>query len=832
MNKALRLLFRPLLMMILLGLSFASLATTYTAVSNGNWSAGATWGGTSPGTVISGSDTVVIPNHIGVTLDTNIIVNGTQASFSLIGSMSGQYSFTLSSGTLSGTGSLAVSALKVDTFGLFSLTGYVYVNTLDNSSPLLDISSYFSVATSITFTAGTIQANGGADIILGTNTMFYMHGGALHYNGGLIHSSGGYDIIYSDNDTSVGIEATLSGLKNVTINMPSSSSRVSLYVGLTVPGILSIQSGILVLTGEPLTVDSLLNTASGGAIFSDSLSDITIGASRSIGVNTMTFAPSGNKVRNLTLSMTPSATVVLGSDLIVSGTLMTLNGGLDLNGHMLTVNGEITPSAVGYLISNSSSRIVINSAPSNVDFLIFAPGRDTVGSITVNIPPSGRYISLRSDVVVSNTLFLNRGSLYLNGYSLTLNGTVSTASGTVMSNSSSNIIVSGAGSGGTIAFANGLNTVRSMTINTDSANSLKLGSDAVISGLLTLDGGSLDLNTYNLTLASVSCSGTGTISGSSSSGLFLNGYGTTNNIAFTPGRAILQKLNLNMRNLGTVSLSSDLTISDSLTLIYGKLDINNYILSLSSGGVITGGASYSYVMTSGIGRLSATIANAGTLVKFPIGSASHYAPVAMTNNSSAPGIFSLNAHSGILSGGTSGYDYSTNQSSVNTSWDITSSISAGANVNLEMYWDSTMEVNGFDRSHSFVSHYSGGAWDSRVNTAALAHGRGSYSMPINGFTAFGSFAIFDRNTSTQISEIGNANYVSLCPNPASEMVHFEVPGPGSTFDVSVYDLSGQLIMKQTVMNSYISVSSLPDGIYHVIATDRDKVYRSKLVIAK
>ena len=105
-------------------------------------------------------------------------------------------------------------------------------------------------------------------------------------------------------------------------------------------------------------------------------------------------------------------------------------------------------------------------------------------------------------------------------------------------------------------------------------------------------------------------------------------------------------------------------------------------------------------------------------------------------------------------------------------------------------------------------------------------------MPINGFTAFGSFAIFDRNTSTQISEIGNANYVSLCPNPASEMVHFEVPGPGSTFDVSVYDLSGQLIMKQTVMNSYISVSSLPDGIYHVIATDRDKVYRSKLVIAK
>ena len=64
-----------ILTIALVGLSQTSLATTYTASANGNWSAAATWGGTAPGANITSADAIVIPLGTTVTLDENVTVN-------------------------------------------------------------------------------------------------------------------------------------------------------------------------------------------------------------------------------------------------------------------------------------------------------------------------------------------------------------------------------------------------------------------------------------------------------------------------------------------------------------------------------------------------------------------------------------------------------------------------------------------------------------------------------------------------------------------------------------------------------------------------------------
>ena len=50
-----------LTMILLFGVSYASMAATYTATASGNWSSSTTWGGTgAPGFNISGADNIII----------------------------------------------------------------------------------------------------------------------------------------------------------------------------------------------------------------------------------------------------------------------------------------------------------------------------------------------------------------------------------------------------------------------------------------------------------------------------------------------------------------------------------------------------------------------------------------------------------------------------------------------------------------------------------------------------------------------------------------------------------------------------------------------------
>jgi hypothetical protein len=303
-------------------------------------------------------------------------------------------------------------------------------------------------------------------------------------------------------------------------------------------------------------------------------------------------------------------------------------------------------------------------------------------------------------------------------------------------------------------------------------------------------------------------------------------------ISFASG-STLNNLTLNINSAGSASLGSNLSVGGMLTLTNGTLDIGTNNLSITGSGSIQGGSSASYVLTSSSGSLIMTLANAGASAMFHVGTMAHYAPVAVTNNSSSSGSFNVNAHSGVYANGTSGSDISATRSAVNTSWNVESSISSGANVNLEMYWNTSMEANGFDHTQAYVSHYVNSAWNTTTTAAATAHGSGSFSLALNGVTSFSPFAVFDRNTSTGIAEETTvSNTLSIYPIPAQTLIYMSSIDPAVKYSVSIYNSSGQLVLSRVENNDVLDISSLSNGAYNVMVNQQGAISRGKIVVAK
>jgi hypothetical protein len=68
-----------------------------------------------------------------------------------------------------------------------------------------------------------------------------------------------------------------------------------------------------------------------------------------------------------------------------------------------------------------------------------------------------------------------------------------------------------------------------------------------------------------------------------------------------------------------------------------------------------------------------------------------------------------------------------------------------------------------------------------------------------------------------IQDFGSRNEISIYPNPADNVITVSVKAFTSAMDVSVYDILGQLQLKQTLYKNKqdIDISGLSKGIYMV-----------------
>ncbi|MDZ4745397.1 MAG: T9SS type A sorting domain-containing protein [bacterium] len=450
----------------------------------------------------------------------------------------------------------------------------------------------------------------------------------------------------------------------------------------------------------------------------------------------LTFAQTGQTLRNLTVAVGAANAVRLASDLVVEGTTTLTSGTLDISNVDLTIGGALT--GAGQIATNATSGLTINTIGGLSTPLQFTGG--TIGDLTTNIGQAGS-ITLGSDLIVANMLDLNSGTLILNGNDLTIvGGLASEGVGTISSTATSSInILSGAVTAGRLAFDAAANTVNDLTIAVGSGN--------------------------------------------------------------------------------VVNLTSAANIVGDLTLTSGRLDIANNILAIASTGTIVGGNATSFIQTGVAGAVSMVVnAGASAATVFPVGTATGFFPANISlQPGSGSGTVNVGAITGVFAQGTTGSLISDTEASVNNTWNISSNIASNLRMNMELAWQAAAEVNGFNRTQAYISHYTNSAWDANATGAASVRADGMYSLQRSDVQSLSPFAIFDGTTSDVASEVAS-NY-NVYPSPATDVVVIEsLVNASAPTTIDIVDAQGRIVASSVMMpggSHIISVNALSTGVYFI-----------------
>lgn len=780
-----------------------------------------TSGSATAGVELSGSGlqdiTVDVGNGNNVTLSSDLDVNGTlhltggslvlsgndlTVSGDVSSSGSGYISSTSSSNiTINANGGLSGS-LSFDGNGNTVNDFTINVGSSNSAS----ISGMLTVEGTLGLTDGSLDFSDATLVIDGTVD----GSGSLMGNG-----SSTLNII-----TSGGISSALhfaSGSEMVgdfMINVGSGNS-VTVVSDLSVHGTLDLNSGSdLDISGQSLTIGSSGDIMGSGSIIANGSSSIIINAG---GGTTSNLSISGSSVGSLTVNTGSGNSVSLAGDVNVSGNLSLQGGSLDLNNNDLTISGDIASGGSGNISSSGSSNIWITGNSSTSGSLSFSGSGNTVGNLTVDLG-SGNSVALGSDLMVNGTLDLNGGSdLDISGQTLTIgsSGDIS-GSGSLMVDGSSNLVVNANG-GTTSDISLSGSSMGSFTIDAGNGNSVNLGSDANVSGDLNLQSGMLDLNGNNLIISGdISAGGSGTITSSSSSNISISGSAsTTGSLNFSSGGNTVGDFTVDITNNGSVSVGSDMMVDGALTFDNGSVNIGSNQLTISASGSISGAGNDSYIITSAGGSLAIDVSSGGGSVNFPVGTSSNFSPANITLNS-GNGTVMVGAMTDVYAQGTSGTDLSTTQPVVDATWNIESSISSNLDMDIELMWSSGMEVNGFDNSAVYISHYTNGNWDATATASATAEGNGMFSIQRNNITSLSPFAVFDQNTVTGIAPTVVNDNMEVYPNPVVNNM-FLTNIDNTPVSVDVMNMTGQVVKTFSVNNSTatLSLDDLSTGSYFV-----------------
>ena len=279
--------------------NFVAYSATFTAVLSGNWSSSTTWGGAAP-SFNPTTDIIIIPSGINVNMDNNVTINNASAVLNVSGALSNSANtLTLTSGTISGAGTINVSGVTLGAGAIFSFTGYLTTNTLSNAATSLQAGANVMVNQTLTLTSGIFTIKSGGTLGAANNTTIVLAGGQLAVSGGTLALGSNYNVNYTTSGVTGGAELTGSGLKNVTVNT-GSGNNVTLASDLTVNGTLSMTSGTLDLGGKNLTITGDLASSGTGTIKSTSTSNIVLNSTSGI-AGTLDFAGTSNAVNNLTV---------------------------------------------------------------------------------------------------------------------------------------------------------------------------------------------------------------------------------------------------------------------------------------------------------------------------------------------------------------------------------------------------------------------------------------------------------------------------------------------------------------------------------------------------
>lgn len=741
-----------------LGLFFSTAANAaFTAVTSGNWSSAATWGGIAPTATVSNQD-ITIPSGITVTLDADVTFAGLLNSFAVNGTLSNTTGngITITQGALTGNGNISVNRLSFSTLGTSSFSGNLNLKKFVNSTTVLGIAAMVNVSDTLELAGGNIILNTNANLTMLSNSTIKVNNGSMTIGGGIFNSGNAYNVMYVGTSKTTGIELNTATLQHMYLNMNNNNQTVTLNSNITVNGNVNSQSGKLTLNGMHLTTKGDITLGGGSTINSDASSMMTIEGSGSL--SNMLMFDAGSIINTLTINRTTSGMVKLGSTLVVDGKVNLMEGAFSIeSGGMLTM----------------------------------------ASSSTVHIE--------------MGTLAVNTGSFNgISAYNVEYMGSTDATSGIELN-------------------ASGLNNVWVNYSNNN--NKVTLSNDINVAGNLKMQTGKIDMNGKNMFLnGTISSSTNGIFIGNSSSEMHLNLSSVTNDTIYfdnaSAGNQTLSKFRLNMGGTNPViHLGSKLIVSNELSFVKGQVALSsNNDLEIMPAATITGYDDTKYVVTSGNtnGALVMNVNAGSSYVTFPVGTNSNYSPAFVQQASGASsGNFNVRAMNTVLSGGTYGPVNSNTLKVVNKTWFVNSGVSS-INANLKFGWVAAAEVNGFDRTNAYVSHYTSNAWDVISGSSATVSPNNTFELSRSGVTSLSPFAVTEVGEPLKINEISNLTGIELYPNPSKDAVTVKV-NANDNFKYELTDITGRTILTTSNANSLnkFDVSNLKTGYYFIKITNVD-----------
>ncbi|PWA03872.1 beta strand repeat-containing protein, partial [Flavobacterium psychrotolerans] len=447
-----------------------------------DWNTAGNWCG---GVPISGSN-VVIPS--GTTFSpsiyqtANAVANSVNINTGATLSMSNAYvlsitaagnftnagTFSAGNGTVSFLGAGTIAGATATTFNNVTVAGAVNFGTASTVNGNLTINTGGSVLTNAPFYGSS-------------STLIYNTGGTYGRNTEWSATSGkGYpNNMTIQNNTILDVVNGSTAYKKIGGNLTIAGTTALLFSELLINNMPAVAPGALGVTG--IGVHVLGNIINDGKIVLS---------------GTTTARLTGNNFVNGNSNATAEVLLPAGNP----------NVGADLE-----VTGDFTDNA----IITSNDRAVFFTGTGIQDVAGTAPGTFNVDYIVVEKTAGSGPVLLNRDLLVGGSqggivikTFSANDIIDLNGHTLTVGtaGVINTmvGNGSFKGNSSSNLIINGVGSIGTIYFdqttPGTTNVLNNLTLNRTTSGGFSLGSDVNVLGALTLTAGTVNLGSSNMTI--------------------------------------------------------------------------------------------------------------------------------------------------------------------------------------------------------------------------------------------------------------------------------------------------------------------------------------------
>lgn len=509
------------IIILLIHFNARAVTVTYSGLSGGNWNTPGNWStGSLPGT----TDSVIIPNGLSVTVDVNADITSLN-----MGTGNTATTLTINSGitlTISNVLNFSqvtstVSHILSVGAGTVSCKNLIMSNNNGNSRI-----SRISISTGKLTVSRDITFNGSRTV---ENQIVFSGAGTL-----LI--GGNFNPSFHTFTTVTGSKVVFNGSLPQTIKagfifrkLQFYGTGVKTFTGTTTTLVGSAATDSLdIRAGTTVNVGTMILQANAASVKFNVAG--TLQTDNTVGLN-------GSTTTTFSSTNTPTITLVAGSVIEYEATVAQAVTTRTYEG--LTISGNSTKTISGTVTVNQG--LVINSTATLVH-------NATTLTVTGNISGAGN-------------LTTTSGTINIAG-DFTLTGTYTRGTGTVNYNKAGTQIVNG------IAYNN-------LTISGSGAKSLQ--GNATVNAILLLTAGTLNINSKALTLAGTfSASGTGTLVGSNTSTLFINGTGALGTLRFDNTSRVnktLDSLVINRTTSGTVTLNNAAT-ADTL-LIKGLLQLTN-----------------------------------------------------------------------------------------------------------------------------------------------------------------------------------------------------------------------------------------------------------------